>query len=174
MISMDRGRKVAFCLVAAAAFGTLVARHVEAQRPGRATTTPPPQPAQADQVGDGPSLKQVRVPTNTTDPIAIVNGEVITRQQLADECVARKGQEILETLIARRLIEQAMRGKKLEVTAAEIDNEIDSVAERTAGVTREVWLRNLDKERGISPAQYARDIIYPAWRSGSSPPSGSR
>jgi foldase protein PrsA len=26
---------------------------------------------------------------------------------------------------------------------------------------REAWLRTLDKERGISPAQYARDIIYP-------------
>ncbi len=55
-----------------------------------------------------------------------------------------------------------MRAKKIEVTAAEIDQEIDQVAWKTAQVTREVWLRNLDKERGISPAQYARDIIYPA------------
>ncbi len=29
-------------------------------------------------------------------------------------------------------------------------------------VSREVWLRTLDKERGISPATYARDIIYPS------------
>src|SRR5262249_59290865 len=26
----------------------------------------------------------------------------------------------------------------------------------------EAWLRSLEKERGISPVQYARDIIYPA------------
>ena len=28
-------------------------------------------------------------------------------------------------------------------------------------MSREAWLRTLDKERQISPAQYARDIIYP-------------
>jgi hypothetical protein len=33
---------------------------------------------------------------------------------------------------------------------------------RVAGIGREAWLRTLDKERGISPVQYARDIIYPA------------
>ena len=32
---------------------------------------------------------------------------------------------------------------------------------RMAGIGREAWLRTLDKERGISPVQYARDIIYP-------------
>ena len=48
------------------------------------------------------------------------------------------------------------------MTAAEIDQEIDNVAMRMAGIGREAWLRTLDKERGISPVQYARDIIYPA------------
>ena len=33
---------------------------------------------------------------------------------------------------------------------------------RRFGIGREAWLRTLDKERGISPVQYARDIIYPA------------
>ena len=33
---------------------------------------------------------------------------------------------------------------------------------RRFGISREDWLRTLDKERGISPVQYARDIIYPA------------
>ncbi len=101
------------------------------------------------------------LPTNPNDPIAIINEEVITRRQLADECVARKGEEILETLIARKLIEQALKTNKLKVTAAEIDAEIDNVAMNVGGISREAWLRTLDKERGISPIQYARDIIYP-------------
>ena len=104
----------------------------------------------------------MRIPVNPTDPVAVVNGEVITRQQLSDECVARKGEEILETLIARRLIDQAMRANKLEITPEEIDGEIDRIAMSMAGVTREQWLRTLAKERNISPAQYARDIIYPS------------
>ena len=163
MFDSNRGRKVALGLFASAglaglaALGTSPAR--AQQRPGRASTAPAQPAAKAD---DAPRLQEVRVPTNTTDPIALVNNEIITRQQLADECVARKGKEILDTLISRRLIEQALRAKKLEITPLEIDQEIDTIAMQTASATREVWLRTLDKERGISPAQYARDIIYPA------------
>lgn len=105
-------------------------------------------------------VKQTAVPVNPTDAIAIVNDQVITRADLADECVARKGKEILETLINRALIEQALKANKKEVTAAEIDQEIDSVAGRF-GIARQQWLQTLDKERGISPFQYARDVIYP-------------
>ncbi|MDG3003413.1 peptidylprolyl isomerase [Paludisphaera mucosa] len=108
-----------------------------------------------------PPMKETAIPVNPTDAIAIVNDQVISRQQLADECVARKGKEILETLINRSLIEQALKAQKKEVTAAEIDQEIDTVAVRF-GIGREAWLRTLDKERGISPFQYARDVIYPA------------
>ncbi len=110
---------------------------------------------------DVPGLKPARIPVNPGDPIAIVNDQIISRQQLADECLAREGKKVLEVLINRVLIEQALRHKKLEISAAEIDQEIESVAARF-GISREGWLRTLDKERGISPIQYARDIIYPA------------
>jgi parvulin-like peptidyl-prolyl isomerase len=120
----------------------------------------PRQPVRLDQM-NVPGANLMAVPVNPTDPIAIVNGQVISRQHLADECVARKGKEILDTLINRALIEQALKARKQEVTAAEIDQEIDNVARRF-GIGREAWLRTLDKERGISPVQYARDIIYPA------------
>jgi foldase protein PrsA len=134
-------------------------------RTDAASSAPSQSPAQAPSAlyqRDTSGLQLTAIPVNPNDAIATVNGEVITRAQLADECVARKGQEILDTLIARRLIEQGLRSQKLEVTAAEIDQEIDNVAMRVAGIGREAWLRTLDKERGISPVQYARDIIYPA------------
>jgi foldase protein PrsA len=131
--------------------------------PGKPATTTPPA-AQAKTAAEEPkgTSKLVRIPVNPTDPVAVVNGEVITRQQLADECVARKGEEILETLMTRKLIEQALRAKKLEITAVEIEAEIERVAMSVAGITKDQWLRALAKERGIQPAQYARDIIYPA------------
>ena len=118
------------------------------------------QPVRLDQI-NVPGVQLTAIPVNPSDPIAIVNNQVISRQQLADECVARKGKEILETLINRTLIEQALKSRKQEITAAEIDQEIDNVAHRF-GISREAWLRTLDKERGISPVQYARDIIWPA------------
>src|SRR5260370_22905030 len=115
---------------------------------GRSQAATPPAPAQPAnappqnqnqsqaQPGDSPRLELKAIPVNPTDPIAIINNEVITRMQLADECVARKGEEILETLIARKLIEQALRAQKLEVTANEINQEIDNVAMRMAGIGR--------------------------------------
>ncbi|WP_165064951.1 peptidylprolyl isomerase [Paludisphaera rhizosphaerae] len=119
------------------------------------------QPAKAAVVANGPTAVEQKIPVDPNSAIAVVNGQEISRNQLADECVARKGKEILETLINRALIEQALKSQNKSVTAAEIDKEIDSVAARF-GIGREAWLRTLDKERGISPFQYARDIIYPA------------
>jgi foldase protein PrsA len=129
--------------------------------PNRASRPQAGQPSAVDPASQG-VLKAVAVPVNPDDAVALVNRESISRRELADECVARKGKEILETLIARKLIEQALRAKHLDVTAAEINAEIDNVARTMAGVGREAWLRSLDKERGISPVQYARDIIYPS------------
>lgn len=171
MLAWKRGRTTQAMVLALAAFGAfetssawaqglLRGRQSSAKSAAPATNTQT-QPA-ANAQGDQPKFVQTRIPANPTDAIAIVNGEAITRQQLADECVARRGQEILDTLIARRMIDQALRKKHLEVTAAEIDAEIDNVAANVAHVGREAWLRTLDKERGISPVQYARDIIYPA------------
>ncbi len=135
----------------------LVSGSALAQQQAPRAQAPAPATATAQPTG-----RLVRIPVNPSDPVAVINGEVITRQQLSDECVARKGEEILETLIARRLIEQAMRANKLDISPEEIDAEIDRIAMSMAGVTREQWLRTLAKERNISPAQYARDIIYPS------------
>ncbi len=105
--------------------------------------------------------KAVAVPVNPRDPIAIINGQAITRQQLADECVAREGSKVLDTMINRLIIEQALKMRSLEVTPAEVEQEIENTAARF-GISREAWLRTLDKEKKITPLQYARDIIQPA------------
>jgi hypothetical protein len=167
MIAQERGlglRLIGFALVVVVA-----ACSVGAQDSDPRYQAPPPtrgvQPKGKTRLHlkdiDVPPVQPAAIPVNPGDPIALVNGQVISRQQLADECVARKGKEILDLLINRMLIEQALRSKKLEVTAAEIDQEIENTAHRF-GINREGWLRTLDKERGISPMQYARDIIYPA------------
>ncbi|WP_435017315.1 peptidylprolyl isomerase [Tundrisphaera sp. TA3] len=171
MNALDRGRGIARSIVVLAVAGASMPALAPAQgilgrgaaKPAPAApTTPAALPKAAGAEAEAHGLVEVAVPANPSDPIAIVNKEVITRDRLASECVARKGEEILETLISKTLIDQALRAQKMEITAAEIDSEIDSIAMKMAGVTRDVWLRTLDKERGISPAQYARDIIYPA------------
>jgi parvulin-like peptidyl-prolyl isomerase len=171
MVARKRARTIGGMMLALMTLGTtgaetawaqLLSRQPKASQSKAAPAKDQAPPASFSQQEVAPKLELVKVPVNPTDAIAVVNGESISRQQLADECVARKGEEILETLVNRKLIEQALKAKKLEVTAAEIDQEIDSVAARVAHVSREAWLRTLEKERGISPVQYARDIIYPA------------
>ena len=110
-----------------------------------------------------PKLVETRLPTSPNDPVAIVNNQVINRQQLAEEAIARKGEEVLETLIARMMIDQALRSRNLSVTADEVNAEIEQTAQLMAGLSREAWLRTLAKERNISPIQYARDIVYPSF-----------
>lgn len=169
MIAEDRGRasvRTMAGLALAGALGlTTVAlaqqnpRQTNPARPGQTKAAPA---SKAAAPNAKPVVEMKVVPVKPTDAVAVINNEVVTRQQLADECVARKGEEVLETLIARKLIEQAMRAHKMEVTAGEITEEINRIAQSMAGVTGEQWLRTLAKERNISPAQYARDIIYPA------------
>ncbi len=161
MIAKDGGRAARVLAAGLTLAGIAVAAPAHAQQ-ARARAAAPAQAGKAavGQADATPIVTQTRLPVNPTDAIAIVNDQVITRSDLADECVARKGKEILETLINRVLIEQALKAQKKEVTAAEIDKEIDAVAARF-GISRQQWLRTLDKERAISPFQYARDVIYP-------------
>lgn len=155
-------------LAVLAVSGTRAAWAQQAADP-RLNLTPPvphaqnPAPRQPTDLRAIPTPKvQVKaIPVNPSDPIALVNNQAITRQQLADECVAKKGKEVLDVMIRRLIIDQAMAQAHLTVTPAEIDEEIDAIAARF-GIPREGWLRTLDKERGISPAQYAREIVYPA------------
>ena len=126
------------------------------------TKTAPRTPPQSP-VDNTPALegKVVRVPVNPSDTVAIINGEIITRAQLAEEAFVREGEKVLDAMISRKLLDQAMKARKLIVTPQEVDAEVDKYANSIAGVTREEWLRNLQKERKISPIQYKNDIIYP-------------
>ena len=128
--------------------------------PATARQTPAPAEGRDAAAKPAPQLVARVVPANPSDPIAKVNGVVISRQRLADECVSRHGVEVLDTLIMRALIEQSMTARDIEVTAAEINAEIDRDASR-AGLNRENFLRALAKEREISPRQYAEYIAYP-------------
>jgi len=175
MIAKDRGREARWLsylllfLVIASAYPVRAQQDAGARNqlppPAPGGDAPAPRAAASSKVRlseiDVPPVKQVAIPVNASDAIAIVNGQNISRQQLADECVARKGKEILDLLVNRTLIEQALKSRNLEVTAAEIDQEIQNVATRF-GISRDNWLRTLEKERGITPVQYARDIVYPA------------
>lgn len=129
--------------------GTPVA---EAQLVGRTA-------AKSTGAGKNPdTLPRVERPQH--DVMAVVNGEDIRRDALAAACVDRFGEEVLEGLTNKKLIEHHCRNRQISVTDAEINAEIDRMAERFK-LGRLQWLQMLQKERGINEQQYRRDILWP-------------
>jgi|GEM_PF-117524 len=92
--------------------------------------------------------------------VAMVNGEEISREDLARECLWQYGKDVLESMINKQLIVQECTLKKITVTDEEIDAEIQRLAGRF-NVPVDRWLKLLEQERNITPVQYAYDIIWP-------------
>ncbi|QEG34354.1 peptidylprolyl isomerase [Bythopirellula goksoeyrii] len=94
------------------------------------------------------------------DVMAIVNGKDISRKDLSDACVKRHGEEVLESLVNKRLILNHCEKRGIAITNQDIAAEIDRMAKRFQ-LSREQWLEMLEKERGITAQEYARDIVWP-------------
>ncbi|HYN00637.1 MAG TPA: peptidyl-prolyl cis-trans isomerase [Aestuariivirgaceae bacterium] len=93
--------------------------------------------------------------------VAVVNGDEITYKALAEECIARKGAEILETMISRHLVDQACRERGVKITGQEIDEEIRRTADRMQ-MSPEQYLKMLKENREITYEQYVRDVVLPS------------
>jgi len=97
----------------------------------------------------------------TLQVVAAVNGEQVTRQELADECLLRYGNDVLESIINKHLIWQACKQQGIEITDQDVEEEIGRAAGKF-GLSAGRWLTLLQQERDISPEEYRREIIWPA------------
>jgi len=91
--------------------------------------------------------------------VAVVNGEPISRTDLGREAVRQYGREVLEAMVNKRLIAQECQRRGVTVTQAEVDAEIKRLARRF-NLPLDQWLKLLEDERGITPEEYAEDIIW--------------
>lgn len=96
----------------------------------------------------------------TAKIVATVNGEEISRQELASECLLHYGKEVLEKQKNKYLIVAECRTRGVSVTQEEVNAEIERYAKRF-GLPVDQWLKLLKDERNITPAQYSSDIIWP-------------
>ena len=92
--------------------------------------------------------------------VAIVNGEKISRQQLAQECLLRHGDEMLESIINKHLIAQACQQRGIQITVQQVQQEIAAVAGKF-GLDVDKWLSLLRENRNISYEKYQNEIIWP-------------
>ncbi len=98
---------------------------------------------------------------------AIVNGQAITMEELAEECILRNGKEILEGLIGRKLLEQELKRQNLQVTRADLDEELSRSAlqfgHETNGVPNvQSFVEKATAERNISKDFFINEVIWPA------------
>jgi foldase protein PrsA len=92
--------------------------------------------------------------------LARVNGEFISKEIVANECLARYGEDVLDNFINRTIIYQACRKSGIEITEAEVNQEIVKIAKKF-DIDPENWLRIIQSERHLSPRQYKQDIVWP-------------
>lgn len=92
--------------------------------------------------------------------VARVNNMPITYEQLAEECVARHGTQVLEGLINRTLIEQSFKNRPDAPTGLEVDRYIRDTAKKF-NMTAEQWLQMMQTQEETTIEQYRRDVIWP-------------
>lgn len=132
-----------------------------AEAPERSATVASNSPAPAAPATER-SASPRTTPGNTTPAVvAAVNGEKISRQELADECLKRYGNEVLESIINKHLIWQSCKAQGIDVTDKDVEDEIGRLANKF-GLSAGRWLALLQQEREISPEQYRREIIWPS------------
>ena len=91
---------------------------------------------------------------------ARVNGEPISYEALAKECVERFGKDVLENMISRTIIQQACAERGIVVSEAEVTQQVIEISKKF-GLAVDQYFKLLEAERDLSPTQYQRDIIWP-------------
>lgn len=92
--------------------------------------------------------------------MAVVNGQQITREELANECLQRYGKDVLESIVNKHLIWQACQKYNIAITDGDVENEIEQMASKF-GLPKDRWLTMLERERDITADRYRREIIWP-------------
>ena len=127
---------------------------VQAGAPNRTATAPAKtQPAPA----------RVRKPLpspNSLTVMAVVNQEPISKEELGHQCVRRYGEEVLESLINKQLIDDACKERGIQINDKDVTLEIDRIAAKF-GLPRDRWLALLSEERGYTEDQYRREVVWP-------------
>ena len=103
---------------------------------------------------------QTRQASDETKLMAVVNGQQILNQQLADECMRRYGNEVLESIVNKHLIWQECQRLRINITEDDVNKEVERMAAKF-GLAVDRWMMMLEQERDISADKYRRDIVWP-------------
>jgi parvulin-like peptidyl-prolyl isomerase len=122
--------------------------------------------------------KNARVEKCFNDPVkskqlpgvaATLNGQsIITVAELAQACIDRHGEDVLEGTINRTLLEIECQKRGVQVTARDMDDEVAraatlSVPPKSDGSPDiDRWLKEVTHNEGITLEIYRRDVVWPS------------
>lgn len=135
-------------------------QQAEAQAPVQRQAAPQRQAASGPLAAPAEEVAAPKRTSQKIQTVAVVNREPITRDALGEETLRRHGEDVLESLLNRHLISMACQQQGIQITEADIDNEINGIAKKF-GLSVDRWLGLLQEERNVTPGQYRREIIWP-------------
>ncbi|MEM9410919.1 MAG: peptidylprolyl isomerase [Planctomycetota bacterium] len=91
--------------------------------------------------------------------LAVVNGQQITRQQVANECMRRFGEEVLESVINKQLVYAECQAQGIVITEKDINDEIVDRA-RKFNMSDERYIKLITTRRNIPINRFKNDIIW--------------
>jgi hypothetical protein len=92
--------------------------------------------------------------------VAKVNGEAITRDQLASELIEMYGKEHLQNMIGRVLVQQQCKAAQIDVTEEDVRKELSQILERNRLKLSEFKAQVLASQN-LTLGQYLRDQVWP-------------
>lgn len=97
----------------------------------------------------------------TIDFVAVVNGEKVSRQKLAQDCLTRFGETVLENMVYKQLIMIACQQDNIVITRNDITQEVARMAQRFR-ITPEAYIQTITQKLGTDTEKYYRDIVWPS------------
>lgn len=97
---------------------------------------------------------------------ATINGKPIEIREVADECVERYGLEVLDGIISKLVLKQALAKKQLDVTDEDMNEEIARAAAQMGFTKRdgspdvEAWLANVQEEQKMNLDDYRDEVVW--------------
>lgn len=124
--------------------------------PAGAQTPPPAQAAPA-----APAAPEGNADYSSRVVAYIYGTTPITREELGEYLIARYGADKLDLLINKRIIEHACKERGIDVTAAEVDADIDATISGLGGLDRKSFIEKVLAARHLSLYEWKEDVVRP-------------
>ncbi len=91
--------------------------------------------------------------------MAVVNGQEITRQKIATECLRRFGKDVLQNIVNKKLVQLECQARGINITEGDVNNEIKRRAEGF-DMSANGLIKLICSQRNINVDQYKNNFIW--------------